>query len=71
MVAAKWARDGIENKKMAIAETKKDSVSQTKNNIRIGMPSYMQNGSEDSGKETKASDEMIERIRKLQEQMKE
>ena len=69
MVAAKWARDGIENKKMAIAETKKDSISQPKSNIRISMPSYMQSKPED--KDTKASDEMIERIRKLQEQMKE
>lgn len=69
MVAAKWARDGIENKKMAIAETKKDSITQPKNNIRISMPSYMQSKPED--KDTKASDEMIERIRKLQEQMKE
>jgi len=69
MVAAKWARDGIENKKMAIAETKKDTISQPKNNIRISMPSYMQSKPED--KDIKASDEMIERIRKLQEQMKE
>lgn len=72
MVAGEWARDGIRTKEQALMQTKKDKNRKSSGKAPvIDMPEYIRRQEQGTlPKGEKASDEMVEKIRKLQEKMK-
>ncbi len=73
MVAAEWARDGIETKEQALLEAKKQirKTSSQKTNIRIDMPEYIRQQQEGNlPKSKKATEETLNAVRELQNKMK-